>query len=230
MTTDALPTSTGEETLEDRIKKLEGKSEGLLQEVKHERDLRHQAEERLKLVESSLETAGADEEKPEVIEARNFVRGEVEEVIKPLKNTVNFLVSDRKVEQALDHLSEQAGMTKSKFRKEHEAALEKIVKERNLNAVGIDPYVGILNAWEIHQNSVREAEKAEKERTERISGSQPETSRTAPASSGNLPKRINASRLANLSDKEFDEVNQAIKEGRIEVIQDEDRYKNPNAV
>ena len=229
MTTDALPTSTGEETLEDRIKKLEEMNKGLLKETQHERDLRHQTEERLKLVESSLETAGNDDEKPEVVEARNFVRGEIEEVIKPLSRTVSALINDQKVERALDVLSEQSGMTKSKFRKEHEAALEKIVKERNLNAVGIDPYVGILNAWEIHQNSLKEAEKAEKERTERISGSQPETTRSAPVSAGNLPKKINASRLANLSDKEFDEVNQAIREGRIEVIQDEDRYKNPNA-
>ena len=175
-------TSTVDTTYDERIKDLERANKGLIRDLQEERQKKHQYEERLQTLETSLASAG-EEEKPEervnqlAANPDEFISQRFQELAKPLIDEVQSLKWDRKFDQAYGWLAKQEKIDSDEIRgSDLEKDIARIVKEHGMGSM--DPYEGTKAAYKIYRQEQTEHASREEARSEAISGQKTETVRS----------------------------------------------------
>ncbi len=207
---------TEADTYETRLKAWEGEKRGILKDLQGERDKRHQLEQRLEQIESTLTSA---EVVPEDVQAKvqklsmdpdNYIREIVLREISPIRKTTEDLVIKDQYDKAYRWLAKKEGkdvdeIVGSKLEEE----LARIVKDRGMAAM--DPVNGTKAAYDILKKEEKEKEKREAEREEAIAGESAERV-TIPPRQGQT--RFTRADIAAMSRQEFERNREAILEAQ----------------
>ncbi len=200
------------EVVEDKEKESEREKSGLLRDLVEQRKKNRALEERISLIESSLNSAEQEPEQPADARVQRFAQDPdayIKEVVTPiLSNELTPLRKamtqdqiERKLERAMEFIAEEEGLTKRETAKKFEKKLSEIVETHDFGK--LDPYDGTLAAYKILQTEDKRSKEKEVERDRSISGQHTETVRTqAPSHSG---KKWTTSEISRLTRKEFEE-------------------------
>lgn len=174
------------ETLEERIKSFEREKNGLIGDLAKQREKNRALEERLQVIESSLNEPEPPAPQPTEAEIQKFtqdpvayIRGVassmIEDRVKPIQNVLTGSLTKEKLNEAMEWIAEEEGISRKEAKKKYDESLAKIVGDHGFQ--NLDPYDGTLAAYKIMKTEKMESEEKEEERDKRIKSEQPESSR-----------------------------------------------------
>lgn len=207
--------------------KLEKANRGLIADLSEQRKKNRALEDRLTLIESSL---NAPEEKPPTpadVRVQKFAEDPdayirdvispvfaTKEEVEPLRRELTSAQIDRKLDNAMEWIAEEEGITRREAAKKYEKPLAEIVESHDFSS--LDPYNGTLAAYKILKTEKIESEEKEKVREKTIQGQQSETVRSQTTTS---KAKWTTSKIAGLTRDEWnknkDEILKAQREGLV---------------
>lgn len=217
--------TTKDENLEERIKSFEREKNGLIGDLAKQREKNRALEERLTSLEASLNEP--EPPTPSSVEAeverftkdpagyiRSVTNPLIEERVRPIQSVLSMSQTKDKLNEAMEFISEQEGITKKEAKKKYDEDLAKIVSDHGFQS--LDPYDGTLAAYKIMKTEKMEKDEKEEEREKRIKGDQPEPARSTSKPSNS---KWTSSKIAQLSRTEYerhrDEILEAAQKGLI---------------
>ena len=208
----------------------EKEKKGILNDLRSERDKRHQLEEkntaleqRLAVIEESLVSAGDDGESPQerVNRLANDPDGYIsshlmqfeEERVKPIRNELEMMKIDRKIERGLRWVAKQEKKDYEDVAgSELENELARVTQAmRARGIVPTDPEEGTKEAYRLYLQEKEEKENREKERSEKIEGNR--TANVTPQTSRGSRKWTDEE-ISSLSMNEFNQNEAEIRRAR----------------
>jgi hypothetical protein len=190
MTDNEIPTFTGDELLEEKLKKM---NRGLIGDLQSEREKRHSLEQRVTEMEASLASAGQDDgavnpnEKVNLLaqDPDGYIKRIVREEMEPVEKVIQKNEWDRKFEKAYQWLAKQEKVDiESLYGADVEKDLVRIIKDHGMTTM--EPIEGTKAAYKIRQQELLEKENAERNRDGVISGQSTETVRRPGLSAPNV--------------------------------------------
>lgn len=216
----------------DEKEQFEKEKTGLIKDLaeqrKENRNLREKTgalEQRLAQIETSL---SQEEPSPADVRVQKFAQDPdayikevvaplVSERIQPLEKVLTQSQLDRKLENAMEFIAEEKGITKRQAAKKYEKKLAEVVESHGFGS--LDPYDGTIAAFKILEVDEKESEKKEKEREERINGQHTETGQAKTTERGHIWKTSEIAKLSRGQNGEFnkhaDEILRQQREGLI---------------
>lgn len=212
---------------DEAVAQLEKEKSGLLREVVEQRKTNRALEERISLIESSLNAPETEQAPVDVrvqklasdpdLYIREIVEPLLEKSIKPLAQAFTNAQIDKKLDSAMEFIAEEEGITKRQAAKKYEKTLAEISESHGFGT--LDPYDGTLAAYKIMKTDHQEKEQAEKERDKTIQGNHTETARSQTKERGKIWKTSEIAKLSRGPNGEFaknaDEILRQQREGLI---------------
>ncbi len=221
---DTVTTNKIDENLEERVKSFEREKNGLIGDLAKQREKNRVLEERLNVLESSLNEP--EPPTPSTTEAevqkftqdpigyiRNVTSPLIKEEVDPIRTNLSLSQMKDKLDDAMEYIADEEGITKKEAKKRYDETLAKIVGDHGFRT--LDPYDGTLAAYKIMKTENVEKETKEEERDQKIKGEQPESSRHISKSSS----KLTTSMIANMPRSEYErrrvEILEAAQKGLI---------------
>jgi hypothetical protein len=216
--------STGNDTLEERLKSLEREKRGILDDLKNERQQRQAYEKRLEDLEKTLNSAANE---PEVNDPQSEVnrlaqqpKEYIVEVVKPLIEEAQKEIRELKIAKQFDRAYTWLAKQEKKdvddlYGSDIEKEIVRIFRDHGMTVM--DPVDGTKAAYKIYQQEQRLREEEEAKRNQTISANSTHAVRS-PSSSGSpvwTRDRINEVVRNGEWEKYREEILTAQKSGRI---------------
>ena len=211
-------TEKADQTLDERIQQWERERKGLIGDLQAEREKRHNLEERLTMIESSIKSA---EPPPEDVneddrinrfakDPDGYISSIVESRVKTHVDRIAKLEIDRQYERAYRWLAKVEKKDEEEiFGSDLEKDIVRIVKEHGMSAMS--PLDGTRAAYKIYLQEKREKDKKETERDGAISGNTTEPVRTPPPPGR---RKFTRQEIVNMPDLEYEKNRDAILEAQ----------------
>ncbi len=199
--------------------------DGLIKDLVRQREKNRALEERLSLIEASLNAPEQEPPRPvnERVEKlaqdpdayiKEVMTPILAERLLPLEREFTRAQIDQKLDQAMEWIAEEEGISRRQAPKKYEKDLAEIVESHDLK--NMDPYNGTIAAFKILQTEAKDKEEKEEKREKVIQGQHSETARSSASPS---KKSWKTSEIASLNrsqyDKHREEILEAQREGRI---------------
>lgn len=221
METTQTPNSSGNESLEERLKGWEREKRGLIKDVQAERDERQALEKRLAEMESALNSAAEQPEAnanekvqklaqdPDAYIQAHLTRALDQRVV-PLEQSLQSIAKERRFEKAYSWIAKQEKKDVEEIPgSEIESEIARITKENNMGMM--DPVEGVKAAYKIFLQEKREKEISEVRREEAIQGNSTATVRS-PSSVGQ--HRFTKAEIEGMSSETYMKNREAILEAQ----------------